>query len=174
MSAEAARLIVVGGLPGVGKTCLSKEAARTLRAVYLRIDTIEQALIDSGAAEPLGPMGYVVAYRLAAENLRAGLTVVADCVNPLRVTRDAWRDVAKQAGAAIAEIEVVCSDPIEHRRRVESRASDIPALRLPTWQDVASREYEPWDGEHILIDTAAASPDQCVRELLSKLAKPDL
>jgi predicted kinase len=162
-------LIVVGGLPGVGKTHLAKEAARTLRAVYLRIDTIEQALIDSGAAEPLGPTGYVVAYRLAAENLRAGLTVIADCVNPLSVTRNAWRDVARQAAAALVEVEVICSDPIAHCYRVESRVSDIPTLRLPTWQDVLSREYEPWDREHIVIDTAAASQEQCLHELLSRL-----
>ena len=162
-------LIVVGGLPGVGKSHLARELAEQLRAVYLRIDTIEQALIDSGAPEPLGPAGYVVAYRLAAENLRAGLSVVADCVNPLSITRKAWRDVAEQAHAALAEIEVICSDPIEHRRRVESRTSDIAGLKLPTWEDVVRREYEPWDRQPIVIDTATQPLDSCLRELLSRL-----
>jgi predicted kinase len=162
-------LIVVGGLPGVGKSHLARELASQLRAVYLRIDTIEQALVDTGAPEPLGPMGYVVAYRLAADSLRAGLTVLADCVNPLSITRQAWRDVAEQAHVAIVEIEVICSDPIEHRRRVESRTSDIPGLKLPTWDEVQRRDYESWDREHVVIDTAKQPPDQCVRELLRLL-----
>ncbi|NBC95586.1 MAG: AAA family ATPase, partial [Deinococcus-Thermus bacterium] len=35
------RLIVLGGLPGTGKTTLARAAAAALGAVPLRIDTIE-------------------------------------------------------------------------------------------------------------------------------------
>lgn len=35
-------LIIFGGLPGTGKTTISKEVAKRLKAVYLRMDTIEQ------------------------------------------------------------------------------------------------------------------------------------
>ena len=48
---------------------------------------------------------------------------------------------------------MVCSDRHEHRRRVESRISDIPGLVLPTWQQVLDRQYEPWKNAHV-IDTA--------------------
>ncbi len=41
-----------------------------------------------------GPEGYIVAYRLAEHNLRLGLAVVADSVNPIEITREAWRAVA--------------------------------------------------------------------------------
>jgi broad-specificity NMP kinase len=37
-------LIIFGGLPGTGKTTISKEVAKRLKAVYLRVDTIEQTL----------------------------------------------------------------------------------------------------------------------------------
>jgi len=77
-------LIIVCGLPATGKTTLSRLLARDLGAVHLRIDTIEQAIVRSGAAErPLGPVGYTVAHALAADQLRQGLAVVAECVNPL-------------------------------------------------------------------------------------------
>jgi adenylylsulfate kinase-like enzyme len=108
-------LIVFGGLPGTGKTTLARAFAQERRATYLRIDTIEQALRSSEMlAGDVGPAGYMVAYALAEANLRLGGIVVADSVNPLTITRDAWRNVAAMATSAIFEIEVVCSDADQH------------------------------------------------------------
>ena len=159
-------LVVFGGLPGTGKTTLARGLARRLKATYIRIDTIEQALRDSGAlAGGVDDAGYRVAYALAADNLRLGISVVADSVNPLKITRDAWCAVAADTGAQVIEIEVVCSDLVEHRRRVGSRQSDIPGLSLPSWQDVLDRQYEPWDRPHIVVDTATTSVDELLAEL---------
>jgi len=36
-------LIIFGGLPGTGKTTIAQQLARELGAVYLRIDSMEQA-----------------------------------------------------------------------------------------------------------------------------------
>jgi predicted kinase len=64
-------LIIFGGLPGTGKSSIARELAGRLRAVHLRIDTIEQAIRSSGVLTgDLGPAGYVAAYRLAVDNLR--------------------------------------------------------------------------------------------------------
>ena len=88
-------LLIFGGLPAVGKTAIAAGLARGVEAVHLRIDSIEQALRDSGV-EIAGPEGYVVAYAVAEDNLRLGRTVIADSVNPVEVTRAAWRDVARR------------------------------------------------------------------------------
>ena len=147
------RLFIFAGLPGVGKTTLARRLARGLCAACLRIDTIEQAMRDE-RVDVSGPEGYVVAYRLAADNLRLGISVVADSVNPIGITRQAWRDVATHGEAAFVEIHVICSDVQEHRRRVESRGSDIAGHRLPTWHEVETRQFEPWDTAPIVVDTA--------------------
>lgn len=126
-------LIAFGGLPGTGKTTLATQLAREWRATYLGIDTIEQALRSSGMLKgDVGPSGYMVAYALAEANLRHGQSVVTDCVNLLAVTRAAWRAVAQATSSPIVEIEIVCSDPAEHRRRVEARGSDILGLLPPS------------------------------------------
>ena len=136
-------LIIFGGLAGTGKKMIAKELACQIGVVYLRIDSIEQAIRDSGAvSQPLNETGYRVGYVIAEDNLRLGRTVIADSVNPIRLTRDAWIGVAYRAQVAAAEVEVVCSDPQQHRQCVETRPADISGLRLPTWEVVVSREYE--------------------------------
>ena len=112
--------------------------------------------------------GYRAAYAVAEDNLRLGLAVVADSVNPLLITREAWRAVAARAGAPLVEIEVVCSDPVEHRRRVETRPSDFPGWTL-TWQEVVDRDYRAWDREPIVIDTARESVAASVASLQRRL-----
>jgi predicted kinase len=165
-------LIVIGGLPGTGKTSLARGLARALDAVHVRIDAIEQAVRETtNHGDAMGPAGYAVAYAVAGDNLRLGRIVIADCVNPLPITRTAWRSVAEHAGVPLIEIEVICSDPVEHRRRIESRRSDIPGLKLPGWQDVLEREYAPWTSEHVVIDTAHRSLEQGVTEVHALLLR---
>lgn len=109
--------------------------------------------------------GYRMAYRIASENLKAGLSVVADSCNPITLTRDEWDDVASTAQAGFINIEVICSDAGEHRRRVEGRVADIPGHRLPTWQDVVDREYHAWDRPRIMLDTYGKTPEESACEL---------
>ena len=162
----------MAGLPATGKTTVARLLARELGAVHLRIDTIEQAVVRAGAgSHPLGTVGYVIAYALAEEYLRQGLTVVADSVNPLAVTRDAWHDVARAAGVRHLDVEVVCADPAEHERRATSRTADIAGHRLPTWTDIQNREYEGWDHDRAVVDTARHSAAECAAECVARLRK---
>ena len=153
-------LIVMSGLPGVGKTAVSRALARAIGAVHLRIDSIEQALRVNGVR--VEGHGYDVAYAVAADNLRLGCTVVADCVNPWPMTRAAWRSVAERAGVRALEVEIVCSDEAEHRRRVELRVADIDGHELPTWNEVVARDYRPWDSPRLLIDSSRMNIQEAV------------
>ena len=159
-------LIVIGGRPGTGKTTLARGLSRALDAVHLRIDTIEQALRNAAMnSAAIDAAGYLVGYGVAADNLALGRTVIADCVNPLTRTRAAWRAVGERAAIAVVEVEVICSDAGEHRRRVTTRDSDIPGLKLPAWDEVQARTYEPWPGAHLVIDTAHQSVEEGVTAL---------
>lgn len=159
-------LVVVGGLPATGKTTIARAFSSEVAAGHLRVDSIEQAIVRSGLGEqPVGPAGYVIAYAVAEDQLRSGLNVVADCVNPIAATRDAWRGVGLQAGVPVVEVEVVCSDEHEHRRRAAARTSDIAGLVHPTWQEIVARTYEPWQRERVIIETARRTLPACVRQL---------
>ena len=156
-------LIVLGGLPGTGKSTLAAALARETGAMHLRIDTIEQAMRDAGQ-NVAGPEGYLVAREVARDNLRLGRSVIVDAVNPIAYTRRLWPDVATAASTRLIEVELVCSDAAEHRCRVESRTADIDGLRLPTWQEVLDREYERWATATVL-DTSHRTVADCVSSI---------
>ena len=138
--------------------------------MHVRIDSIEQAIRDSG--QEVVDAGYRVGYAIAADNLIIGRTVVADSVNPLTLTRDAWIAVASSAHVQAVEVEVICSDAKQHRHQVEARVSDAPGLPPLTWQEVISRNYQPWNRERVVIDTAGKSVEQSVEDLRAQIKTP--
>jgi predicted kinase len=163
-------LIVFAGLPGTGKSSIARGLAEEIGAVWLRIDSIEQAIRASGVVPgSLDDAGYRAAYAVAQDNLRLGRDVVGDSVNPWMLTRNAWRDAGLEAGARVVEVETLCTDVAEHRRRVETRASEVPGLNLPDWPAVIGRDYQPWDRDHLTIDTAGCSVAACIALVLAEL-----
>lgn len=79
-------LFIFSGLPAVGKSTFAKSVVKHFGVAYLRIDTIEQGLKDLCRINVEGK-GYRLTYRIAADNLQLGNNVVADCCNPIELTR---------------------------------------------------------------------------------------
>ena len=152
-------LVVIGGLPAVGKTAVCRallgERPMTPPMTWLRVDSIEQALRRSGEMAPdmPGGAGYYAAAAVAGDVLSTGGDVLVECVNPLPITRRLWERTALDAGSRLLQVELVCSDREEHRRRVEQRVSDIAGLVLPDWRDVLQRDYAPWPEADLRLDT---------------------
>ncbi len=152
-------LVVIGGLPAVGKTAVCRallgERPITPPMTWLRVDSIEQALRRSGEMAPdmPGGAGYYAAAAVAGDVLSTGGDVLVECVNPLPITRRLWERTAVDAGSRLLQVELVCSDRDEHRRRVEQRVSDIEGLVLPGWRDVLQRDYAPWPEADLRLDT---------------------
>ena len=152
-------LVVIGGLPAVGKTAVCRallgERPMTPPMTWLRVDSIEQALRRSGEMAPdmPGGAGYYAAAAVAGDVLSTGGDVLVECVNPLPITRRLWERTAVDAGSRLLQVELVCSDREEHRRRVEQRVSDIAGLVLPDWRDVLQRDYAPWPEADLRLDT---------------------
>ena len=166
-------LIALSGLPGTGKTTIAQSLARKIGAVYIRIDSLEQAYMESGKVRTdVGAAGYLAGYAVARDNLQLGLSVVADSANLLHITRNAWRAVAIDTGVRVVEIELICSDKEEHRRRVEGRRAHPENFEMPTWESVLERQCDLWVSGHLVIDTTAVPVTQAVEKIIDNLVLP--
>lgn len=163
-------LFIFSGLPASGKSTLAKFLARKLKAAYLRIDTIEQGLRDLCKIDVQGE-GYRLSYRIVEDNLKLNINVIADSCNPVNLTRDEWEDVARSSNSDFVNIEVICSDKDEHKKRAELRKPEITNLKLPGWEDIENREYHIWRKDRIIIDTAGKSIQECEIELKQKICE---
>lgn len=162
-------LFILSGLPGTGKSTLSQFLAKKYKALYLRIDTLEQGLKEL-CHYPVTGEGYELAYRIASDNLKLGIPVIADSCNPIPFTRKKWEDIALHTNSLFVNIEIVCSDKKEHKKRIETRVSEVENLKLPTWEEVEHREYYPWKDKRILIDTAHKTIERTTEEISEKLS----
>lgn len=83
-----------------------------------------------------------------------------------------------EARISFVDIEICCSDKGEHRRRVEQRVGErihwIDNLSLPDWEQIQNREYHPWSGEVIHIDTSHRTEEEAFQSLLAALAQHGL
>ena len=161
-----ALLVVFAGLPGSGKSVLARGVADAIGATYLRMDTIETAIVTTLMPFRGNPVGYVVAEWVAADQLAGGRDVVADAVNGVAAARDGWVGLAARTGATLRFVEVLCSDAAEHRRRVEGRKPELPGQGIPTWEQVQRRRYEPWPPElpgRLVVDNVGHAAGQVTR-----------
>ena len=153
-------LVIVGGLPGTGKSTIAEHAARTMHGALIAKDVVEATLWRSGIGpeQNSGWAGYELLSSLADAQLRVGGSVVLDSVAPNERIRSAWRDLASRSGARFIAIECVCSDERVHRSRVNGRSRNIPGWPELSWEQVAEvrSRYEPWTGDRLVLDAMRA------------------
>ncbi|MFI6005776.1 AAA family ATPase [Streptomyces sp. NPDC051366] len=150
-------LIAMAGLPGAGKSSVAEALGHKLTAPVVSVDPIEAAMWRAGVArdQPTGLAAYVVAEAVADGVLGMGQTVIVDAVNAVEAARGQWRTLAGRHGVPVVFIEVVCSDPVVHRRRLENRHRGIEGFVEPTWEVVERlrEEFASWADHRLVLDT---------------------
>ena len=66
---------------------------------------------------------------------------MTDCCNAIELTRQEWEDGAVNNNCRFVNIEVVCSNKTEHKKRAEQRNAEVANMKLPVWDDIENREY---------------------------------
>lgn len=162
---NAQRLIAVSGLPGSGKSTIAEGLARAFEIPILSIDPIEAAMWRSGlSSSETGIAAYRVAEAVAVENLKQGLSVIIDAVNPVEDARAMWQALADEHKVDLKSIEVICSDETIHRQRIEARIRNIEGMPEIDWERVVERkaEYDARTDDRLILDSATSSPHKLI------------
>jgi len=152
----------MAGLPGSGKSTIAELIGQQLGKPIVSVDPIESSILRAGidSDQPTGLAAYLVAETLAEAIVRSRRGgVIIDAVNAVLPAREQWVNLARRLGEPLKFVEVVCSDPVVHRARLEARSRNLPNLTEPTWHAVEQSldEYAEWTGPS--SDTARITLD---------------
>jgi len=182
---ERARLIIVSGLPGTGKTALAGELSRRLGAEVVSSDVVRKEL----AGLPLGEHRYeeyergIYSPEFTARTygemlsrsrraLEAGRSVVADATFRRREYRRSFSLLAEELGAEFWAVETRCPEEVV-RSRLERRPGE-ETVSDALWETYLAQrgEFEPLDelplSQHIIVDNSLP-PDRIASEVVSRL-----
>lgn len=163
LRAGQVRLVLVGGLPGTGKSTLAGGLADRMAAVLLRTDQIRREL--PGAADLASRAGYGeglyadtrvhATYQEMLARTRKliehGESVVLDASWSNADERDAARRIAQATRAGLTELR--CEAPTEvTASRITSRVNDVSDATAGVAARMAD-QFAPWP-EGIAIDTS--------------------
>jgi predicted kinase len=148
---HGARLIIVCGLPGSGKTTHARQLQTRLRAIRLCpdewMDALSLEVWDEGRREKIENLQW----QLGQQLLNLGLTVIIEWGTWGRSERDALRLRARELGAAV-ELHYL-SAPVEILLdRIQRRGMESPAVQREQLLQWASAFQAPTAEELTLFD----------------------
>ncbi len=169
LRAAEPRLILVGGLPGAGKSTLAGGLADALGAVLIRSDRVRKELAGiwpltdrrspwrTGLYQPGRTAAvYDALLRRAADALRHGESVVLDAGWVDAAARDAALVIASRAGATPVELRCVAPAQVA-AERITGRTGD-PSDATPEIAARLAAGFAPWPAASE-IDTTARPAD---------------
>jgi predicted kinase len=182
--APGARLVLVTGLQGTGKSTMAEVAAGELGAAVLGHDWAMsglrpfpemQAALDAMGQRGHRGVGWSILWALARSELRGGRPVVLDGV--ARAFEVAGtRALAQEEGVPSLVVLTECSVAEIQRDRIEGRQRGIPGWYELEWDHVARArsEWAPLDDVDLVLDAVAPLGDNvaALREDLARWCQP--
>ncbi len=158
LEAGRVRLVIVGGLPGSGKSTVAGAIAGALDAGVVRSDEVRKALAGIDATTPMPapldqdlyrPEMTAATYRVllgrARSMLSMGQSVVLDATFSDPTWREAARQLASAAGADLDELHCMAPLPVLERRLADRglRGGDVSDATPAVARELARRQA-PW------------------------------
>lgn len=153
-SCNDARLIIVCGLPGSGKTTLAKCLEESLHAIRLAPDEWMDALSINLYDEENRARIEALQWKLGQELLKLGLVVIIEWGTWGKSERDTLREGARKLGAAV-ELHYLSAPPEVLFERIQRRAMENPPIQREDVMRWAEMIEVPTEEEMDLFDPAS-------------------
>lgn len=148
-------LYVVCGLPGVGKTTVSRELGERTGHELLRSDVVRFDIVEepSYTPEEIGRV-YEELFARGRQRLAAGGGAVLDATFGRAALRDRAATVAESAGVPVRFVVVEC-EPAVVRERIAARENDASDADFPVYR--GHREtFDPLARPHAVVDNSGS------------------
>ena len=164
-------IIIVCGLPGVGKTSLANELAPLIRAVVLSTDKIRKELISKPTYRiQERKLIYDIMLLLARYLHDAGINCILDATfNTENSRRELKKSLNLISSPQINIVECTCPEHITISR-LRSRKNDYSDADISVYKRMRSI-YQPIKEKHIVVDTSQQSTYMNAREIANQLLK---
>jgi predicted kinase len=152
-TADTGEIIVVCGLPGVGKSTVARAIADAVDGEVLRTDVIRQQIVENPVytAEEKRRV-YEELFERARKHLTDGRSVVLDGTYRRRTYRDRARELAADLDTGFELVAVQCDEPVVERRIAE-REDDASEADIEVYHQYRD-SFEPFVGDHLTIDNS--------------------
>ncbi len=164
-------IIIVCGLPGVGKTSLAKELAPLIRAVILSTDKIRKELISKPTyRKQEKKLIYDVMLLLAKYLNDAGINCILDATfNTEKSRKELKKKLNLISSPQISIVECTCPEHIAISR-LRNRKNDYSDADISIYKKMRMR-YQSIKEKHIVVDTSQQSANKNSIDIANRILK---
>jgi predicted kinase len=163
-------IVVVCGLPGVGKTMLARNLAPLIDASLLSSDKIRKELIfEPKYTSNEKKLIYNVLILIAKYLHNAGLNCILDATFNTQGSRKDLIEKLDLTSQQICMVECICPEPIAISR-LKNRKGDYSDANICIYRKM-KRIYEPLEEEHIVVDTSQLSAKENAKQIAEMMLK---
>ena len=146
-------LVVVCGLPGVGKTTVAETVADRIEGELLRTDVVRRELFtDPAYTDEERHAVYRALFDRAQSRLDRGENVVLDGTFAAATHRQRADELATTTGVEYRLVRVTCEESVV-RERIEARTDDASDADFGVYRTIRAA-FEPIDAEHASIENS--------------------
>ena len=163
-------LITMKGMPGCGKSVVSRALSKQLGCPVIDKDDIKDIL--DGHTSESGPLAYETMFNVARRQLLQKLDAICDSPLTFRIGYEkAWM-IATETHASLVIVECICSNELEWSQRIDGRKRlQLSAHHQTDWDTFQASRPEmeqvmdyPIAHPHLIVDTARPL-DEIVAEI---------
>jgi predicted kinase len=163
-------IVLVCGLPGVGKTSISKELAKLTRWVVLSTDKIRKELVPNPiySAEEKRLI-YDVLVLIAKYLYQSGTSCILDGTFNTNYSREEIKKKLNLASQEVCMVECICPEDVVIAR-IKNRKNDFSDADASIYRSMKST-YQPIEEEHIIVNTSQQSPAMNAAKIINHISR---